>query len=348
MYIETDKGIFDVAINVAQIEITGKCNMHCLHCRGRDSKELNKDMPIWAIKKIIDFAKKHAEGDLIEIVLSGGEPLLHPNIKEILDYCTEVNVLKEITTNGSLIDEQYIELLKKYEISNMSVSMDSAIAEKHDYIRQSKGAFDKAVNAIKLMLNNNINARVRSTISKVNIDEMEDIVLLVESLGVKSLAFGAVIPVGNAINMTDSIFMTKQEMKNFIDKFFLLKQKYEGRIDIITNECLHGLRYLSDLNNSSENDYELNGCTAGVVTFNVLLNGDITPCSMLHERIANIYEDEELDKCYMTSDFIKRLLDRDYDGKCGICKYKYECGGCRVRSKYFYGDYFNTDPLCWI
>lgn len=351
MTIETKNAIYDVAINVAQIEITGRCNMGCLHCRGVASREDYKDkidMPVWAIKKAIDFAKENSENNFLEIVLSGGEPLLHPNLEEILNYCEECGVHKEITTNGSLIDEKYIDMLKRYNITNMSVSIDSAEADKHDYMRQCPGAFKKATTAIEKMIKNDINTRIRATISKRNIGEMEEIAKLAISMGIKSFAVGPMIPVGNAVNLTNELFLNSEEMKQFIDRFFELKEKYKDKLDILTNECLHGLYYLENKKIKDTNSWELNGCTAGVVTFNVLLNGDITPCSMFHKKIANIYENENLAEEYSNNKIIHDLLDRNYKGKCGKCDKKYVCGGCRVRAEYFYNDYLEEDKLCWL
>lgn len=346
MKIETNEYVYDIAINVAQIEITGRCNMNCIHCR--DKGAANNDMPLWAIRKIIDFAVQNAENNFVEIVLSGGEPLLHPDFEEILKYCVQKKVSIEITTNGSMITSRYIEMLKKYSITNVSVSLDSAIEEKHDYIRQYRGAFKKAISAINLMVKNGINARIRATISKRNIHELKDLAELAVKLGVHCLAVGPVMPIGNAVNLSDEFFSTKDEMRSFIQAFYELKSEYKNRLDVITNECLHCL-WESETDEVEENNIlVLNGCTAGIVTFNVLLNGDITPCSMFHLPIANIYKDSNLEEKYVNSELIKKLLDREYKGKCGICKKKYECGGCRARAKYFLNDYLENDPLCWI
>ena len=294
------------------------------------------------------LAVDNAENNFLEIVISGGEPLLHPDLEKILEYCEKCGVHKEITTNGSLIDDKYIDMMKRYNMTNVSVSLDSANPEKHDQFRQCPGAFAKTVAAIKAMKRNGISTRVRATISKRNIGEMDDIAQMVINLGIKTLAIGPMLPVGSAVNLTDEVFMNAREMKSFIDEFFKLKEKYIGKLEIITNECLHGLHYLEDDLVEVNDFYELNGCTAGVVSFNVLLNGDITPCSMFHQRIANIYEDKDLEATYTSSEIIHNLLDRNYKGKCGACDKKYVCGGCRVRAEYFYGDYLQEDKLCWL
>ena len=156
------------------------------------------------------------------------------------------------------------------------------------------------------------------------------------------------VTVRNAINLTDQMFMNAQEMKEFIDKFFIFKEKYRNRLNIITNECLHGLYYSENDAVEEKDFYELNVYTAGVLSFNVLLNGDITPCSMFHRKIVNIYEDDDLEVKYKSSDIIHNLLDRNYKRKCGSCDKKYECVGCRVRAEYFYGGYLDEDKLYWI
>lgn len=305
-------------------------------------------MPYGTITKIIDFAREHSEDGVLEVVLSGGEPFLHPELLKILDYCHDAGVYKEITTNGSLIDDRTVDVLKKYQINNISISIDSASPDRHDQIRNCPGAFAKAAESIRKLTASGIKTRIRSTITKSNFHEMEALSELAAGFGLDSLAFGAAIPVGNAANRLDDLFTSKNEMKMFIETFFILKERFAPGLDIITNECLHGLKYLADSRSSHAAGIVLNGCTAGIVTFNVLNNGDITPCSMLHNRIANVYADDNLEKSFRGSEIIHALLDRNYRGRCGACLYRYECGGCRVRAEFFNKSYLDSDPLCWL
>lgn len=348
MVFETENAIFESFINVAQIEITGKCNLNCKHCRGNGNKNLKKDMPFDKIKEIINFAKNNSVDGYIEIVLSGGEPLLHPQLENILKFCKQENVLIEITTNGYLINQKFIDMFKENNVTTISISLDSITPQENDKFRGKEGAFDKAINAIKLLNQNDIRTRIRSTISNSNIDEMEKIVLFAIDLNVDNIAFGPIIPVGNAVTLGDEMFNTPEQMKNFIDLFYELKEKYKDKVNVVTNECLHGLHELDEYKTNDDTERMIDGCSAGIVSFNVLINGNMTPCSMYHRKILNIYESNDFAKDYINSPTIKELLERNYVGKCGSCNLKFVCGGCRVRAEFYTGNRLGSDPLCWV
>ena len=335
-------------INVAQIEITGRCNLKCKHCRGSASKNNMTDMPLEKIIEIVNFAKDNSDNGFVEVVLSGGEPLLHSDITQIIAYCLKENVYTEITTNGLLINSEFTNAIKNNKLVTISVSIDSCNSALHDSFRGMNGAYDKAINGIKMLVENGVRTRIRSTVSKNNLDEMERLILLAEALNVDSIAFGPIIPVGNAMELKKEMFNTPAEMKNFIETFYALKEKYKNRIHVVTNECLHILHDYKDLSEGSSEERVLDGCSAGIVSFNVLINGDVTPCSMFHKKIFNVYESTNYTEDYIQSSLLKNLIVRNYTGKCGRCALKDSCGGCRVRAEYYRGSYLDSDPLCWV
>ena len=239
-------------------------------------------------------------------------------------------------------------MFKENNVTTISISLDSISPQEHDKFRGKKGAFDKAIKAIKLLNQNGIRTRIRSTISNNNIYEMEKMVMYAIDLNVDSIAFGPIIPVGNAVTLGDEMFNTPEQMKNFIDLFYELKEKYKDKVNVVTNECLHGLHELDKYNTEDDSERMIDGCSARIVSFNVLINGDMTPCSMYHRKILNIYESNDFEKDYLKCQTIKELLERNYVGKCGSCSLKFVCGGCRVRSEFYTGNRLGSDPLCWV
>jgi len=107
--VETENSIYEIEFGEIQIEITGKCNMRCQHCRA--ASQPKQDMPIDQIIKIIRFARQFSP-DYKEIVLSGGEPLLHRNFAEVLRQvrCNGGEFIT-LTTNGSLLTKEHLSLI---------------------------------------------------------------------------------------------------------------------------------------------------------------------------------------------------------------------------------------------
>ena len=110
--VETEEAIYDIELGPIQIEITGRCNMNCAHCRASEMPK--KDMPLEEILKIVKFARMYSP-NYKEITISGGEPTMHNNFREVVrelrkngaDYLT-------ITTNGSTIDDNLLDFFRKF------------------------------------------------------------------------------------------------------------------------------------------------------------------------------------------------------------------------------------------
>lgn len=346
MYIEIEDCLYDICFRQAQIEITGRCNMHCKHCR--DSFDMKKDMGLENIEKIIKFAMKNGNENT-EIVLSGGEPFLHKKFDAILDILKKNDVKKlVITTNGSISIKPFIKKLKEFN-TMISVSLDSIEKEKHDEFRGVKGAFDKAIDTLKYTNENNIKNNIRTSILPKDIMNIEKIAEFTYKMGIKRLSISSIIPTGRALENKDLV-MTKEQKQEFLNEMKKVKELYKDKNFIITtSDPLKNLCNCDEYNTEEKNEniLSMEGCTAGTTSFNVNANGDLTPCAMLNKKILNVSEVDDIEDIYKESDIIKNLLSRKLKGKCGTCKLKYKCGGCRARANNINNDYLEEDPDCW-
>jgi MoaA/NifB/PqqE/SkfB family radical SAM enzyme len=151
----------------AQWLITRKCNYKCLGCnvwKEQDKNELSTE----EIKRGMDILKKVG---IVELVLSGGDPLLREDIGEIIDYATE-RFVTTVYDNGSMAAKK-IDLLKKVDF--VTISIDSLDEKKHDYIKNVPGAWKSAMETVETLQKENIKVSVSPTISQINIDEIVDI-----------------------------------------------------------------------------------------------------------------------------------------------------------------------------
>lgn len=348
--VETEEAIYEIEFGQIQIEITGRCNMSCQHCRA--DHQPRKDMPISQVVKIIHFARQYSQ-NYKEIVLSGGEPLLHNDFFELLKAVRKNGGESiTITTNGSLLTEKHLQLIESLDFRRfvLSVSLDDLDPKKHDAFRNYKGAFDGAVRAMKMISRRNIPsvvASMRSTIRASQIVEMEEMVSFAENLGCSRVSFSAIHPSGRAISRPD-LWMTKEEKKRFIEKIYELKSVFP-KINITTNDplkCL--LRGKSDIGKKGEIVFD--GCGAAAITFNVNSDGTMTPCALLNMPMMNTFNMslDQISKEYQNNEIVKNMLDMNLKGKCGKCKIKYQCGGCRARSLIQKGHYLEEDPHCWL
>lgn len=351
LLVETGKAIYEIIFGQIQIEITGRCNMKCRHCRA--ANDLMQDMPIDQILKVVQFGRMFSP-NYKEILLSGGEPLLHRRFAEVLtavrasggDFVT-------LTTNGSVFGPQHLELLARLEFQRfmLSVSLDSLAPADHDAFRGSPGAYQKAIAAIRLISEAklpNVVTSVRMTLRPSQIEDMPAMAEFVYRMGCQRVSFSAIHPAGRALS-DSSLWMNREQKRRFIEQVYGLKKQYPESFQISTNDPLKCLiRGYSDI--GKEGEIVFDGCPAAAVTFNVFANGDMTPCALMNLPIMNVFglTLEEMVSEYQTSEVVKNMLDMNLEGKCGTCAIKYQCGGCRARALGRASNYLAEDPDCWL
>ena len=146
--------------------VTRKCNYRCKGCnvwREQDAKELSTE----EIKKGLDILR---ELGVIEVVISGGNPLLREDIDEIIEYASRFFVTT-IYDNGSMAAEK-IDALRSADF--VAISIDSLDPRKNDYIKGVKGAWEKAMETVEKLHEEGISASVSPTISQLNLYEIVD------------------------------------------------------------------------------------------------------------------------------------------------------------------------------
>ena len=151
----------------AQWLITRKCNYRCVGCNVWKEQD-ERELPIEDIKKGLDILKKIG---IVDLVLSGGNPLLRSDIGEIIDYASKLFVTT-VCDNGSMAAEK-IDCLKNVDF--VAISIDSLDEAKNDEIKSTPGAWKKAMEAVDLLQKKGINVAVTPTISQKNLYEIIDL-----------------------------------------------------------------------------------------------------------------------------------------------------------------------------
>lgn len=176
--------------NYLDLHIVDYCQLSCKHCYLNKGNNL---MPINIAKNIcIDFLETKLPLPKSEIILSGGEPLLHPNFAEVCELIRKLNRNVRLSTNGILIPE-YIHTFKKHDGVQVSIDGDE---KTHDYIR-GEGSYQKAVNALKLLDEYGINSGIGFTLNDLNSDCIDHIIDLCIETEVHTLNLNLFHPLSN-------------------------------------------------------------------------------------------------------------------------------------------------------
>ena len=334
--------------------ITRKCNLKCSHCYiNATTKELTNELTTSEGKNLID---QICEVSRPLLILSGGEPLLRDDVFELIKYGVSKGLKMGVGSNGSLIDRKVANKLKKAGTTTVSISLDSSKPELHDQFRGVVGSWAKAVNAIKVLRENNLLVQVNTTVTKQNFDEIDEIMSLVENLGVENFHLFFLVPTGRGVKMTD---ISPLEYEEMLKTTFAKTSKHN--LNVKPSCAPQFMRIAS--NEGLDVRQWIRGCIAGLYYCRVYPDGEITPCPYLPIKLGNVRE-KSFKEIWFNSDFFTSLRNlKSLKGKCGACEYNSLCGGCRARAygltsdfisycgdlhepSELKGDYLAEDPWC--
>lgn len=299
---------------VAQIEVTNRCNFSCLMCQRIDLKVSLKDMEEGLYRKIIDKL-----GPVAEVILTGwGEPLIHPKIIEMVRYAKKRGKYVSLTTNGSLLTTNMIQGLLNSGLGSLSFSVDDIKAPKtgsmvHPITTQIKNieAFMKLVGK----RGEKPEVIIQVTLHKGKEKKVLEIVRWASSIGANMVN----------VNRLDMRFNPKlvrpnfSEEKEFVKKLDEVGRKYKIQTEFRPHIAFSGLariiyRFLAP--------YMALGGRHCLRVYNYIyinLSGEVTPCCALPLwSIGNLLE-ENLQIIWQSERF-NRFRQHDYQRKiCGKC-----------------------------
>jgi len=166
-----------------QIELTSKCNERCVHCYIPHENKIN-DIEAELFYDVLEQCK---EIGLLNLTLSGGEPMIHKNFCEFLRKCKEYDFSVNILSNLTLLDDEIIAEMKANSLSSVQVSLYSMNPEIHDEITQMKGSFEKTKNAILKLIENDIPLQISCPTMKQNKNCYVDVINWVKKHKVRAL-----------------------------------------------------------------------------------------------------------------------------------------------------------------
>lgn len=331
-------------------EITSACNLRCEHCLSDAGKADPNELSTQEAKGIIDALSAMK---VFNIAFSGGEPLLRPDIFELLEYASEKRIGIDLLTNGGLITEEVIDRLEKTNIFNVQVSVDG-IEDTHDSFRGQKGSYKRALNAIDLLLRNKYNVAINSVVTKQNMNEIPKIIDQAVSLGVKGYKTTLFMPAGRGKSNLEKLLLSPQDVKSFTLTMIEKKKEVSDKINIGVET---DYPWLSDPNHRegcSKFDEERSsnvGCTAGSTSLYITSDGKIAPCPFLRKIIAGDTRKDLIPQIWGSSAFniFRNMKRSDLKGKCHDCEFLgVSCnGGCRAAALAHSGDLYAEDPTCW-
>lgn len=333
-------------LDYVQWDITSACNLNCLHCRGEKTNSNKNDL---TLKYCYTLINQIVAANTHTLSIAGGEPLLAPNIWNVLKYANGKFRRLVVSTNGTIVNPRTAKLLAELT-TNVQVSLDGHTDKVHDYIR-GKGNFVRAIKAIKLLQEEGANVAVRLTLCKENKDSATEFVCLAKELGLPEAFLRRMIPSGNA-KKCGLHTLSSDELKENIGKAIEWGKQIGIHVASADYFCQIEFNEKSRKNAVAMHKYagkKIGGCAIGFNSFYVMHNGIIAYCPYLPVFCGDLRK-QTLLEIWKTSRMMKvaRNLRFNLKGKCSVCKYKFACGGCRAYAYATNGDILSEDTGCWI
>jgi len=343
--------------------ITRACNLKCVHCYndsgpGKPFKEISTEMA----KEVLDDLARFGAPS---VLFSGGEPLMRPDLFELIEYAVGKGLRTVISTNGTLITEEKAAIIKKRGVSYVGISLDG-IGPINDAFRGVGGAFERAVKGIRNCQRAGVRTGLRLTLTQRNVQDLEGLFDFFESENIERACFYHLVPSGRGGAISTEA-LTHAQSRYAIEMILAKTEQYKqaGRkTDILTvDNHVDGvylyLKLLEKDPGRAENVWKLltwNGgglYSSGVGIGCIDFNGNVHPdqfwwhydLGSVHERpFSEIWTDPD-------EPLLKGLRDRraHIKGRCRLCRFFDACGGSlRVRADLHFGDPWAPDPACYL
>lgn len=325
------------------LELTLNCNEHCLHCGSNcgDNVISNALTDMEIIQTLIQLKKDlHSQKKPLPFLdITGGEPLLRPNMVQLMKTLNMLGYKWGMTSNGSLITKEVALALKDAGMYSIGISLDG-LKESHEWFRQTKGCYDTAISSVKNLIEADIEkVMITTVVHQKNINELDAIYEVVKETGCKMWRIINIEPIGRALTNKDLMLGAK-------DYQYIINYIMEHQDDEI--EFLYSCNHYLGLERERKTRPWYYFCRAGVQVASIQYNGDISACLDIERRpeliFGNVRKDNLLDiwqtrfEPYRTPKYVKST-------KCSDCEHRDNCQG----GGYHTWDFDKNEPrICML
>jgi SynChlorMet cassette radical SAM/SPASM protein ScmF len=318
--------------------LTEGCNLACRHCwiapKYQRADQSFPTLPLELFKSIIEQGKPIG---LSCVKLTGGEPLLHPWIEEIIETVKKEGLRLIVETNGILCTSRLAKKIAECKNAFASVSLDGVDAKTHEWVRGVPGCFDEAVKGLQNLVDAGLKPQIIMTLMRRNKDQMKHMISLAERLGAGSVKFNIIQPTarGEAMYQNDEAISIQEiislgdMVENELSKNSRIKIFYDQPL------CFRPLgRMFGD---------DGNGCgVCGIKgILGVLSDGSYALCG-IGENVPTLVfgnaRNDKLEEVWNRSAVLQELregLPSRLEGICADCVMKGRCLGKCIAQNYY-------------
>ena len=342
-----------------------RCNLTCKHCYAQSADhDYAGELQTQEVFSVMDDLRAYGVPVLI---LSGGEPLLRPDIFEIAARSKQMGFYTSLSTNGTLIDATMADRIAEIDFDYVGISLDG-LRETHDHFRRLTGAFDRSLAAVRHLTQRQIKVGLRYTMTALNAHDFVALLDLMRQEHVQKFYFSHLNYAGrgNTHRNKDAHHLaTREAMDRLFDRAWQSAQEGRDEEFVTGNNDADGPYLLHWLKTRHPDLYAQHGSAlrarlvawggnaSGVHVANIDNLGHVHPDTMWwHHDLGSVRERPFSQIWSDTSDPLMAGLKqrpRQVKGRCASCKDFDICGGnTRVRAQQLTADAWAEDPGCYL
>lgn len=341
--------------------VTRRCNLHCRHCyaSARSAADPDELTPLEGRALVDELARCRVPA----LILSGGDPVLRPDLLARVRQAVDLGIHPAVSTNGTLVDAPLARLLRAAGAAYVGVSVDG-IGPLHDRFRGRRGAYGLALAGLRHCQDAGLPVGLRFTLSRPTLPHLPRVLDLMEAERVERGYVSHLVYVGRAGRLAPEA-LTPAETRQAVETVFDRAESLHARgvrLDLVTGSSdadgvLLYLRARARHPQTAPLVLDLlrrrGGNSAGVAIADVDDRGEVHPDQFWpHHSLGNVRQ-RPFGEIWAAPDhpLLARLRRRraHVRGRCGRCAFFDICGGgSRVRAEALTGDLWASDPACYL
>ena len=349
---------FDQAPFTIAWEVTRACAYACIHCRAdaqhkRDPRELSTAEAEALIDRLAAF------GNAPILVFTGGDPMMRPDLFELIAYATLKGLRCSLTpTATALPTRERLEKVRDAGIRRIALSLDAPRPEVHDNFRQVPGSWQRTMDILHRAQDVGLSVQVNTTVSKHNVDILHEMVPFIQEVNAVQWSVFFLVPTGRAQAKN---MITAEQHEQVFNWLYDLSQRAPFDIKSTAAPMYRRVAIQRKRKEADGKPVTFQGAgfqyadgldrpTKGVNDGNGFLFishiGEIQPSGFLPITAGNVRSDDVVDVYRHSHLFTDLRAPEKIKGRCGVCEFRDVCGGQRGRAYGLTGDYLESDPAC--